>query len=151
MARGLNRVQIIGNLGRDPEMRYTTSGTAVTHFTVAVGRQRRTPDNQFVDETEWFRVVTWEKLAETCDKWLRKGSQVYIEGRLQTRKYTDKEGMERTAVEVIANEMIMLGPRQDHGDSSTGEDRQGDRAGAESRTARERGPVEFDNEEELPF
>ncbi|HET8629565.1 MAG TPA: single-stranded DNA-binding protein [Thermomicrobiales bacterium] len=113
MVRGLNKVQIIGNLGRDPEMRFTPSGTAVTNFTVAVNRNRRGPDGNMTEETEWFRVSAWEKLAETCDKYLRKGSQVYIEGRLQSRKYTDKDGIERTAVEIVANEMIMLGSRGD--------------------------------------
>lgn len=151
MVRGLNRVQIIGNLGRDPEMRYTPAGTAVTNFTVAVGRQRRTPDNQFVDDTEWFRVVAWEKLAETCDKWLHKGSQVYIEGRLQTRKYTDKDGAERTSVEVVANEMIMLGQRSDQGDGGPGAER---RPGAEAparSSGRTPDPVDLENDEELPF
>lgn len=113
MVRGLNRVQIIGNLGRDPEMRFTPSGTAVTNFSVAVSRNRRGPDGNLVEETEWFRVAAWEKLAETCDKYLRKGSQVYVEGRLRSHKYTDKDGIERTSVEIVANEMIMLGARGD--------------------------------------
>lgn len=152
MVRGLNKVQIIGNLGRDPEMRYTPSGTAVTNFTVAVGRQRRTADNQFVDETEWFRVVTWEKLAETCDKWLHKGSQVYIEGRLQTRKYNDKDGVERTAVELIANEMIMLGQRSDNsGDGGAGTERQAAGSATERPRMGDRGSVELDNDDGVPF
>ena len=120
MARGLNKVQIIGNLGRDPEMRFTPSGAAVTNFTVAVNRNRRGPDGNNVEETEWFRVVAWEKLAETCDKYLRKGNTVYIEGRLQSRKYTDKDGVERTSVEIVANEMIMLGGRSEGGDMGMG-------------------------------
>ena len=115
MARGLNKVQIIGNLGADPEMRFTPSGSAVTNFRVAVSRTRRGPDGNNVDETEWFRVVAWDsanyKLAEICDKYLRKGSKVYIEGRLQSRKYTDKEGIERTSVEIVANDMMMLDGR----------------------------------------
>ena len=120
MARGLNKVQIIGNLGRDPEMRFTPSGAAVTNFTVAVNRNRRGPDGNNVEETEWFRIVAWEKLAETCDKYLRKGNSVYIEGRLQSRKYTDKDGIERTSVEIVANEMIMLGGRGEGGDMGMG-------------------------------
>ena len=111
VARGLNRVQIIGNLGRDPELRYTPAGAAVTNFTVAVNRTRRDPSGNPAEETEWFRVVAWEKLAETCDKYLRKGNTVYVEGRLQSRKYSDKDGIERTAVEIVASEMIMLGGR----------------------------------------
>lgn len=113
MARGLNKVQIIGNLGADPEMRYTPSGTAVTNFRVAVSRRVRGADGNFNDETEWFRVVTWDKLAETCNEYLRRGQSVYVEGRLQTRKYLDKENIERTSVEIVANEMIMLGGRGD--------------------------------------
>ncbi len=79
-------MQIIGHLGRDPEMRYTAGGQAVTNFTVAVNRTRRDPDGTASDDTEWFRVVAWEKLAEIADQYLRKGGQVYVEGRLQSRK-----------------------------------------------------------------
>ena len=113
MVRGLNKVQIIGNLGRDPEMRYTPSGSAVTNFTVAVNRPRRGQDGNTIDETEWFRVVLWEKLAETANEYLRKGNSVYVEGRLQSRKYTDKEGVERTSIEVVAHELLMLGGRNE--------------------------------------
>jgi single-strand DNA-binding protein len=115
MARGLNKVMIIGNLGRDPEMKYTQTGTPVTQFSVAVSRSRKSPDGQQIDETEWFRVVAWERLAETCNEYLRKGSKVYIEGRLQTRKWTGQDGQERTTVEVVANEMLLLDPRQQGG------------------------------------
>jgi single-strand DNA-binding protein len=103
---------IIGNLGKDPEMKYTPQGTPITTFSVAVSRTRKGSDGQQIDETEWFRVVAWEKLAETCNEYLRKGSKVYIEGRLQTRKYTGQDGQERQIVEVVANEMQMLDSRQ---------------------------------------
>jgi single-strand DNA-binding protein len=106
---------IIGNLGRDPEMKYTQTGTPVTQFSVAVSRTRKSPDGQQIDETEWFRVVAWERLAETCNEYLRKGSKVYIEGRLQTRKWTGQDGQERTTVEVVANEMLLLDSRQQGG------------------------------------
>jgi single-strand DNA-binding protein len=102
---------IIGNLGRDPELRYTPAGKAVVNFTVAVGRIGRDQKGERTEETEWFRVEAWDKLAETCREYLAKGSKVYIEGRLRTRKYTDKEGLERTAVEIVANEMMMLDSR----------------------------------------
>ena len=88
MARGLNKIQIIGNLGRDPEMRYTPNGVATTTFSVAVNRGRRGKDGQVVEETEWFHIITWNKLAETADQYLTKGTRVFIEGRLQVRKYT---------------------------------------------------------------
>lgn len=110
-SRGLNKVQIIGNLGRDPEARYTASGKAVTNFTVAVGRIGRDQSGERTEETEWFRVVAWDRLAETCNEYLKKGNKVYIEGRLQTRKYQDREGQERTTVEIVANEMLMLESR----------------------------------------
>lgn len=116
MARGLNKVMLIGNLGKDPEMKYTQQGTAITSFTVAVNRTRKSPEGQTIDETEWFRIVAWERLAETCNEYLRRGSKVYIEGRLQTRKYTDKDGQERQIVEVVANDMQMLDSRQGGGD-----------------------------------
>jgi single-strand DNA-binding protein len=113
MSRGLNKVQIIGNLGRDPEMKYTNSGQPVAQFTVAVNRNRKGPDGQATEETEWFRIVAWEKLAETCNEYLRKGSKVYIEGRLQSRKFTGNDGQERTSVEIVASEMLMLDPKGD--------------------------------------
>ncbi len=133
MARGLNKVQIIGHLGRDPEMRYTAGGQAVTNFTVAVNRTRRGPDGTAGDETEWFRVVAWEKLAEIADQYLRRGGQVYVEGRLQSRKYQDRDGIERTAVEVVASDLVLLGgggqgngegapPRRQPGDPAGGID-----------------------------
>ena len=118
MSRGLNKVQIIGHLGRDPEMRYTPSGRPVTTFTVAVSRSWNTVDGERHNETEWFNVVAWGNLAEICKQYLTKGQQVYIEGRLQTRRWDDKEGVKHTSVEVVANEMMMLGERRDHNNQS---------------------------------
>ncbi len=111
MSRSLNKVQIIGNLGKDPEMRYTPSGKSVTTFSVAVSRSWSSTDGERHNETEWFNVVAWDKLAETCKQYLSKGQQVYIEGRLQTRHWDDKEGQKHTRVEVVTNEMIMLDRR----------------------------------------
>jgi single-strand DNA-binding protein len=119
MSRGLNKVQIIGHLGRDPEMRYTPSGRPVTTFTVAVSRSWNTVDGERHNETEWFNVVAWGNLAEICKQYLNKGQQVYIEGRLQTRRWDDKEGVKHTSVEVVANEMMMLGDRRDHASSTS--------------------------------
>jgi len=114
MSRGLNKVMIIGHLGRDPEMRYTPSGRPVTTFTVAVSRSWNTVDGERHNETEWFNVVAWGNLAEICKQYLNKGQQVYIEGRLQTRRWDDKEGVKHTSTEIVANEMMMLGERRDH-------------------------------------
>jgi single-strand DNA-binding protein len=118
MSRGLNKVQIIGHLGRDPEMRYTPSGRPVTTFTVAVSRSWNTVDGERHNETEWFNIVAWGNLAEICKQYLNKGQQVYIEGRLQTRRWDDKEGAKHTSVEVVANEMMMLGERGDRRDQN---------------------------------
>lgn len=114
MSRGLNKVMVIGHLGRDPEMRYTPSGRPVTTFTVAVSRTWNTADGERRSETEWFNIVAWGNLAEICKQYLHKGQQVYIEGRLQTRQWEDKEGQKHKNVEVVANEMMMLGDRREN-------------------------------------
>lgn len=118
MSRGLNKVMIIGNLGRDPEMRYTPSGRPVTTFSVATSRTWNTSEGEKHVETEWFNVVAWSNLAEICKQYLLKGQQVYIEGRLQTRHWDDQEGNKHTSVEIVANEMIILGERREAGESS---------------------------------
>jgi single-strand DNA-binding protein len=148
--RGLNKVMIIGNLGKDPEMKYTPSGKAITTFSVAVGRMSRdqaTGENR--EETEWFRIVAWDKLAETCNQFLHKGSKVYIEGRLQTRKYTDNNNQERTMVEVVANDMQMLDSRQAGGQApSAAPERGGQSAGGGQSFG---GGGMDDLDDEIPF
>ncbi|HUE75636.1 MAG TPA: single-stranded DNA-binding protein [Chloroflexota bacterium] len=111
MASGLNKVMIIGNVGRDPEMRYTPSGRAVTTFSVAVGRNWTTPEGEHRDETEWFSVVTWSKLAEVCNQYVTKGKKVYVEGRLQTRSWEGQDGQKKYRTEVVANEVQFLDSR----------------------------------------
>jgi len=113
MSRGLNKVMIIGRLGRDPEMRYTPSGRPVTTFSIATSRSWNTSDGERRSETEWFNVVAWGSLAEICKQHLNKGQQVYIEGRLQTRNWEDAEGSKHYSTEIVANEMIMLGDRRE--------------------------------------
>lgn len=108
MANGLNKVQIIGNLGHTPELRHTQAGSAVTNVRVAVGGRRKEGDT-WVDHTEWVSVVAFGRTAENIAKYIDKGRQVYFEGRLQTRKYTDKDGMEKWSTEVIAENMIFIG------------------------------------------
>ena len=119
MSRGLNKVMIIGHLGRDPEMRYTPSGRPVTTFSVATSRSWNTSDGERRSDTEWFNIVAWGSLAEICNQYLAKGQQTYIEGRLQTRKWEDDEGNKRTTVEIVAKEMIMLGERKKKESSDT--------------------------------
>ncbi len=114
MSKDLNKVQLTGRLGKDPEVRNTPQGNIVTQFTVASNRSWKTADNQQRDDTEWFSIVAWNKLGEICGEYLRKGSRVYIEGRLQTRSWEDQEsGQKRYKTEVIATDMIMLDSRRD--------------------------------------
>ena len=123
MARSVNKAILVGNLGRDPEMRHTGSGRAVTTFTVATNYTRR-GDSGSVEETEWHNVVTWGKLAEICDQYLEKGRKVYIEGRIQTRSWDDeKTGMKRYMTEIHANEMVILDSRGGGGRSFAAEPR----------------------------
>jgi single-strand DNA-binding protein len=111
MGRGLNKVMLIGNLGRDPEMRYTPSGKPVTSFSLASSRTWVSSDGERREETEWFNVVAWGNLAEICSQHLARGQQVYVEGRLQTRSWEDNNGQRHFRTEVVANEMIILGNR----------------------------------------
>lgn len=107
MSRSLNKVQLIGNLARDPELRYTPQGTAVCTFTVATNRQW-VSDGQKQEQAEFTRCVAWQKLAEICGQYLSKGRRVFVEGRLQTRKWTGKDGVDRYTTEVVINDMLML-------------------------------------------
>ncbi|MCH7589089.1 MAG: single-stranded DNA-binding protein [Chloroflexi bacterium] len=118
MSRGLNKVMIIGHLGRGPEMRYTPSGRPVTTFSVATGRSWHSADGERHEETEWFHVVAWGSLAEICNQHLHKGQQVYIEGRLHTRKWDDADGHRHFATELVAREMIMLESARDNIEST---------------------------------
>ncbi len=116
----LNKVMLIGNLGKDPEIRYTQSGAAVATFNVATTENWKDKDGQKQESTEWHRVVAWAKLAETCGEYLHKGSKVYIEGKLQTRKWQDQNGNDKFTTEIVAREMKMLSPRGGAGDDSYG-------------------------------
>lgn len=110
MARGVNKVILIGNLGDEPSYRQTSSGTAVVNISMVTNEMRRSMDTQQVTEfAEWHRVVMWGKLAEIAHQWLHKGSQIYVEGKLRTRSYTDKQNVKRTITEIVADEMQMLG------------------------------------------
>lgn len=113
MNRGLNKVMVIGQLGRDPEMRYTPSGRPVTTFNLASTRSWNSSDGERHTETEWFNIVAWGSLAEICKQYLSKDMQVYIEGRLQTRSWEDANGNRRSSTEVVAKEMIVLGEQKE--------------------------------------
>lgn len=112
MARGINKAILIGNLGNDPDIRYTASGTAIANISLATAESWRDKNSgEQQERTEWHRIVFFGRLAEVVGEYLRKGSQIYVEGRIQTRKWQDKEGNDRYSTEVVANEMQMLGSR----------------------------------------
>ena len=112
MARGINKAILIGNLGNDPDIRYTASGTAIANISLATAESWRDKNSgEQQERTEWHRIVFFGRLAEVVGEYLRKGSQIYVEGRIQTRKWQDKEGNDRYSTEVVANEMQMLGGR----------------------------------------
>lgn len=116
MARGINKVILVGNLGNDPDVRYTANGAAVSNISVATSeswKDKETGEQQ--EKTEWHRVVFFGRLAEIVAEYLKKGSQVYVEGRLQTRKWQDKDGNDKYTTEIVANEMQMLGSRSGGG------------------------------------
>jgi single-strand DNA-binding protein len=104
----LNKVMLIGNVGTDPEMRFTPNGNAVTSFRIATNRVYTTSDGERKQETEWFTVVTWRKLAESCNQFLTKGQRVYVEGSLRTRMWEGQDGQKRSKVEVVANRVLFL-------------------------------------------
>ncbi len=111
--RGVNKVILIGNIGADPELRYTPKGTAVTNFNMATNENWTDSSGERQERTEWHRVVVWGRLAEICNQYLRKGSKVYIEGRLQTRSWEGQDGQKRYTTEVVARDMQMLDSRED--------------------------------------
>jgi len=113
----VNKVILVGNLGRDPEIRYLPSGDPVANIAIATSNKYKGKDGNMVEETEWHRVTFFGKLAEIVGQYLKKGRSVYVEGRLKTRKYTDKDGVEKYATDIIANEMQMLGSREGMGEA----------------------------------
>lgn len=115
MARGINKVILVGNLGADPELRYTGNGTAVCNIRLATNDAYKDANNEWVEKTEWHNVVAWSRLAEICNEYLRKGSQVYFEGSLQTRSWEDRDGNTRYTTEIKAREMMILSGRGDGG------------------------------------
>lgn len=163
MARGINKVILIGNLGQDPELRYTGGGTAVCNMRLATNESYKDADGQLVEKTEWHSVVAWARLAEICGEYLKKGSQVYFEGSLQTRQWDDKEGQTRYTTEVKAREMMMLDSRGGAGggggyDRSPEFDqsRRGNGGGRPQQQQQQQQPAKqddygFDPNDELPF
>jgi len=155
MARGVNKVILVGNLGKDPEMKYTASGAAIANITVATSESWNDKQTgEKVEKTEWHRVVFFRRLAEIVGEYLRKGSQVYIEGKLQTRKWQDQNGQDRYTTEIVANEMQMLGGR---GGDGGGRPQQGGGGGFRSNAPAQQAPAQaqpdssgFDDDD-IPF
>ncbi len=121
----VNKVILVGNLGKDPELRYTPSGAAVATFPLATTERYKDREGQQQEKTEWHNVVAWRGLAEIIGKYLNKGRQVYIEGRIQTRKYQDRDGNDRYITEIVADNMQMLGNRGDQGGGGYGQNQGG--------------------------
>jgi len=140
----LNKVMLIGNLGKDPEVRYTTSGQGVASFSVATSEKFKNKSGDMEERTEWHNVVLWGKLAEIAKEYLSKGKTVYIEGRLQTRKWQDKDGRDRYTTEVVGDRMQMLSPKGDGGRSGGGR-------GGNEPTAAYDDPVGYNQDDEIPF
>jgi len=141
MSKSLNKAQLIGNLGKDPELKYTSAGVAVATFSIATSDSWKDQEGNVQERTEWHNIVAWRKLAEICGEWLKKGKRVYIEGRLQTRNY-EKDGVKRYITEIVADQLIMLdggGQRSTNGGGGTSE---ADAASPETVPAKE---------DDLPF
>lgn len=155
MARGINKVILVGNLGQDPETRYMPSGKAVTNIRIATSeswKDKQTGDQQ--ERTEWHGVVLFDKLGEIAAEYLRKGSQVYIEGSLRTRKWQDKEGKDRYTTEIVARDMQMLGSRGGAGGGAGGGGGGEQRQSRPAAVADDRGPPAGDEggfDDDIPF
>ena len=154
MARGINKVILVGNLGKDPETRYMPSGKAVTNFSIATSeswKDKQTGEQK--EQTEWHNIVMYARLAEIAAAYRRKGPQAYVEGRLRTRKWQDKEGRDRYTTEIIANEMQMLGGRGGGGagTESRSEPRGESRAAAAERPAPASSGGGSDFDDDIPF
>ncbi len=154
----LNKCMIIGNLGRDPEMRYTPSGQAVTQFTVATNRRWKGQNDEWQEETEWFRVVVWAQQAERVAERLRKGNKVYVEGRIQTRQWEDQTGQKRYTTELVANQVSSLERRErEEGDFPPADEPRSTSSSSPSSsnpapaTQSRRDPAGGDDYDDLPF
>lgn len=149
MARGVNKVILVGNLGQDPEVRYLDNGNAVANLSVATSESWKDKNTgEHKEQTEWHRIVIYQRLAEIAGEYLRKGSKVYLEGKLKTRKWTDKDGIERYTTEIVANEMQMLDSRQDG--QQTAPTQQPSQQAPAQRQAPMTPPADFDDGD-VPF
>ncbi len=154
MARGVNKAIVIGNLGQDPELRYTGSGTAVCNMRLATNESYKDSDGQLVEKTEWHSIVAWARLAEICAEYLQKGSQVYFEGSLQTRSWEDRDGNTRYTTEIKARDMMMLGGDRGgrgEGFSQESQPRAAAKQGSGRPQQKGNNSEEFTPDDDLPF
>ena len=162
MARGINKVILIGNLGSDPELKYTPDGVPVANFSLATNESWNDKDGQRQERTEWHRLVLWRRQAEVAQQYLKKGSKIYVEGRLQTRSWDDQSGQKRYTTEIVVNDMQMLDSRGEGGGSGYGDEggsrAGGDRAGGGSSYGGDRAGTQPDappppggDDDDLPF
>ena len=148
----VNKVILIGHLGRDPENRYLPSGEQVTSIAIATtDRWRDKATGDMKEQTEWHRISFFGKLAEIAGQYLKKGSQVYVEGRIRTRKYTDREGIERYATEIIGDTMQMLGSKQDNGNGGQSGNNGRNSYSEAKQTGRRNNPPANDPDDDIPF
>lgn len=146
----VNKVLLIGNLGRDPEMRYAPSGDAVCNVNIATTEKWKDKSGEMKEATEWHRVVFWGKLAEICAQYLTKGSQVYVEGKIQTKKYTDKDGAEKYSTEIKGDVMKMLGSKSARNES--GDEGPARKETSQAKAQQEPLPGAFDEmSDDIPF
>lgn len=150
---GVNKVILVGNLGKDPEVRYLENGTAVANFTIATSESYKDKNTgERVTQTEWHNVVVWRGLAEVAEKYLKKGNQVYVEGKLKTRSWEDKDGNTRYTTEIVGDNMTMLGKREDSNTSAPQAPASQKQTESTSRTSAAPASQESDDEEDdLPF
>ena len=148
MASGVNKVILVGNLGADPEIRYTPSGAAVANFRMATTESWKDSDGQRQDRTEWHKIVVWGKLAELCGEYLAKGRMVYVEGKLQTRQWDDRDGNKRYTTEIQGREVTFLGGRSDASNSNDGDQAAQNKDGGSKDF--DYGPPPMD-EDDVPF
>lgn len=165
MARSLNKVELIGNLTRDPELRYTPQGTGVCTFGLATNRSWTTDGGEKREDVEYHKIVAWNKLGELCSQLLAKGRKVYVEGRLSTRSWTAQDGSQRQTTEIVISDMIILDSRRGEGEGEIaaspqdfgeempiGDEEQGSKKSASKKETKSKGSVEEDvNPEDIPF
>lgn len=157
---GVNKVILVGNLGKDPELRYTPAGVAVTTFSLATSERYKDKQGAMQEKVEWHNIIAWRQLAEICGKYLHKGKQVYLEGKITTRSYDDRDGVKKYITEIVVDQMQMLGSKDDQGErqSGSGQDhrptnpkpeRQQDQRSQSQATDYASPP--FDPEDDIPF